>query len=906
MTLFFSNQTVSRIFACIVFISFFHLGFAGSEIADKQINIPDFKGTAKQLLDQVSKNEGLVFAYSSEVSLNFEVSFKKKQMELKEFLDLLLKGKQIGYKVKGNKIQLFPDKKNAEEPKKLTQTVRGTIIDADSKLPLPGATILIIGSDPLIATTADVNGDFRFANIPIGRIDLQTSFVGYDVLTLPNIEVFSAKEVVLDLTMKESVVKLEEVVVKSNKNKGEALNEMSMLSARSISLEETKRYTGSMEDPARVVSSFAGVAATADGSSDIIVRGNSPKYLQWRLDGIEITSPYHMDDQNASFGAISAINNRLLATSDFYTGAFSPEYGDVLTGVMDLKLRNGNNEKFEAACGVGLLGTDVTLEGPFKKGFGGSYLINYRYSAVSLINNTGLINIDGVVNYQDATFKIVLPTKKIGTFSIFGLAGMSGINLKNNPSNGLTIPGEITNAALFTDWNKAAKLANVGINHTLSINSNSFIKSSLSYSANGMDDDIYEFSKLKLYNSQGEVIGDSATNKTQTFKSRITNSAYRGAITYNNKVNAKNKIQIGVKYTLWGFNYDQSAYNDQTAALQNVTDFNKTVSTVNNFISWKHSINEKISFVAGLHNMNVLLNNKSTLEPRFAINWQINSTNSVYAGYGKHSTMESVHNYFTKVTQPDGSALEPNKNLDLMKADHYVLGYVKSFSENLRAKSEMYYQHLYNLPVENNDTSSYCTINEGTDYRYVPLVNKGVGKNYGIEFTLERFFDNNYYFMVSASLFDSKYKALDNVWRNNRYNSNYLANILCGKEFKNLGKNHNKILAINAKAFFCGGQRYIPLLRDAQGNVAVDPANDRYFDYNIAYDKTLGDLFNINFSISYKINKSKSTQEIFLDLMNVIQSNGKLDEYYDASQPNKIGYLKQMTFLPNLMYRVYF
>ena len=215
--------------------------------------------------------------------------------------------------------------------------------------------------------------------------------------------------------------------------------------------------------------------------------------------------------------------------------------------------------------------------------------------------------------------------------------------------------------------------------------------------------------------------------------------------------------------------------------------------------------------------MNVLLNNKSTLEPRFAINWQLSNSSSFNAGYGKHSTMESVHNYFTRVQQKDGSITEPNTGLDLLKAHHFVLGYKKRINENLVAKLEAYYQYLYDLPVENNDSSSYSTINEGIDYRYVSLVNKGKGKNIGLEFTLEHFFNNNYYYLISASIFDSKYKTLEGVWRNTQYNNNYMLNMLGGKEFKNLGKKHNKSLAINAKVFFGGGKRYVPLLRDASG-----------------------------------------------------------------------------------------
>ena len=789
---------------------------------------------------------------------------------------------------------------------KLTQTVRGTIIDTDSKLPLIGATVLITGTNPPVGTATDAKGNFRIERVPVGRITLQLSYIGYEPKTVQDIVVNSGKEVVLDFALQEAVIKMDDAIVKAYRKKGEAVNEMSQLSLHSITLEETKRFTGGMDDPARVVSSYAGVASS-DASSDIIVRGNSPKYMQWRLDGAEISSPYHMDDQNSSFGALTALNNNLLATSDFYTGAFSSEYGDVISCVYDVKLRAGNNEKFEATAGIGLMGTELTLEGPFKKGYSGSYLFNYRYSSITLINNIGLLNVPGVVNYQDATFKVVLPTKRTGTFSIYGLGGLSGFSMNNMGPEDLSTPGRPTSSALISkDFHKANYLANIGLNHVLSLNEKSFIKTSLNYSGTGADDDVFETDTLRTYNTGGEPVSESISPRMHTVQSRIVNSAIRGAITYSNKINNKNKIQVGTKYTLYNFNNNQSIYNNTEASLINVNDFRNNLSAINNFISWKHSFNENIILVAGLHNMNILSRNKSTIEPRLSVNWKIDNTNSVHLGYGMHSTTESVHNYFTKIPQSDGSYLEPNKNLGLLKAHHFVLGYEKRFTENLLGKIEVYYQYLYNLPVENNNASNYATINEGIDYKYVELVNKGTCKNYGLELSLERFFDKNFYFLVNGSLFDSKYKTLEGVWRNTRYNSNYIVNILFGKEFKNLGKKQNQTLALNTKVLFEGGERYIPLIRDAQGNVAVEPENDRYFDYSKAYNNKLNNIFLLNLSVSYKFNRPRATHEIFLDMMNLTNSKGRVAEYYDVNKPGKVGYITQFGCFPNLMYRIYF
>jgi hypothetical protein len=273
----------------------------------------------------------------------------------------------------------------------LTQTLRGTLVDTDSNAPLIGATIIISGSDPIIGTVTDADGKFRFENIPTGRIILQLSYMGYEPKVIPDIILNSGKEVVLNLNMQESAVIMKELIVTASKNKGEAINEMAMVSARSISAEETNRYAGGFNDPSRIMSNFAGVTNTQDGSNDIIVRGNAPKYIQWRLEGVEITNPNHFADQGSVSGSVSTLNNNLLATSDFFTGAFSPEYGDVLSGVYDVKLRAGNNEKFESVLGIGLIGTDITLEGPLKKGYGGSFLVNYRYSTATLLDKLGMI-----------------------------------------------------------------------------------------------------------------------------------------------------------------------------------------------------------------------------------------------------------------------------------------------------------------------------------------------------------------------------------------------------------------------------------------------------------------------------------------------------------------------------------
>ncbi len=789
----------------------------------------------------------------------------------------------------------------------LTQTIRGSIVDADSKLPLIGATVKIMGSNPVIGTSTNLSGQFQIDKVPVGNITLHISYVGYESKTIPNIELNAGKETVLHISLQEQVVKIDEaVVVAYSTEKGNARNEMNMVSSRSVSLEDSKRFAGSFNDPARILNSFAGVTSSQNGENDIIVRGNSPKYVQWRLEGVEITNPTHFADQNGVKGGISALNSSLFAPSDFSTGAFSAEYGDVLSGVLDVKLRAGNSQKFEATLGLGILGTDITLEGPFKKGHGGSYLINYRYSTVTLIDDLGLVEVPGALKFQDMAFKLLFPTKKAGVFSMFGLGGLSGFKLENvGPDVFSTPTNKDAPGRLSEDFDKDAFLANYGLTHSINLNKKSYLSTTVAYSNNGILEDIYRTITTQVKDQQGNVLYDSAGTRLLNYKNRLYRSVYRGALTYNNKLNARNTIQAGTKYALFVFDMNTSQLNNTNQRVVMV-DRNEHMANLRNFVNWKHRFSPFITMVAGFHNMNVLYNSKSTIEPRIAFQAKLNSTNSVNFGYGKHSAMESVHNYFTKVTDANGNTTEPNKNLDLLKADHLVLGYERKLSKNMRLKAEVYYQYLYDLPVENNDTSYYATINEANDFRYVDLVNKGTGQNYGIEITLERFFADNYYFLINGTLYNSTYKSLEGVERNTIYNGNYLVNILAGKDFISLGKKKNQALNLNAKLFFAGGQRQILLLRDANGNLDVNPSANRFWDYKNAYRNKIDDVYEITLSVNYKWNKPKATHELYLNLQNITGTQARISEYYDSKKTDRVDHVKQFGFFPNLMYRLYF
>jgi hypothetical protein len=762
------------------------------------------------------------------------------------------------------------------DAQQLTQTVRGTVLDADSKSPLPGVQVLILNTPQSTGATTDENGNFRLQHVSVGRIDLRLSFIGYESITLPDIEVISGKETIINATLTEAVTQLKEVVI-TPVHDGETVNEMAVVSARSI---------------------FAGVNNSQDGSADIIVRGNSPKFLQWRLEGMEITNPNHFADLSGlGANGFSALNNNVLATSDFYTGAFPAEFGDGLSGVYDVKLRSGNNEKFEGILGIGIIGTDLSLEGPLSKRSSASFLANYRYTTIGLVSKLGLLDeIPGVPHFQDGVFKIVLPTKNVGKFSLFGLTGASSIIFEDvDPFVWVTPNDRGRREDIIEDYEKDASLINTGVNHHLPLNDRTYLFTQVAFSNETIRDRVIETM----------VDNEIVIHKHDNFVSNVNNDTYRAYVTLNHKANSRNTIQLGSRYSYTQQSFDvREVMNDQ-GTVEQLADFREGIGMLRNFISWKHRLSTNLSVVSGLHNMNVLFNNSSLIEPRVGLHWQVDK-NAFRVGYGKHSAMEAVHHYFANVEAPDGSRSRLNEDLGLLKAHHFVASYERQFGTDVKAKIETYYQYLYDLPVENDPSSSYSTINESLDLRYVDLVNKGTGRNVGVELTLEKFFSRHYYYMMNGSLFESTYKALDGVERNTAFNGNYLINILAGKEFTGWGRKHNQTLTLNGKVFLGGGRRFIPLLRNAQGNLAVDPENNLYYDNSKAYSNALDDIQTVTISVSYMWHKIHATHEVFLNIDNVTDNRPRLGEYYAPEKPDGIGYQTPLGIFPNLMYRLYF
>ncbi|UKN01082.1 TonB-dependent receptor [Paracrocinitomix mangrovi] len=758
----------------------------------------------------------------------------------------------------------------------LTQTVRGTIVDFDTKIPIIGAKVIIVDTDPIKGSVSDINGDFRLEEVPVGRINLKITSVGYQEIYLPNALVESGKEKVLQLQMIEDIKTLSKVEVSAQKDKSESINKMATTSAKTFTVEETSRYAGSFNDPARMASGFAGVTGNPEGDNDIVVRGNSPRGILWRLEGIDIPNPNHFANTGGTGGPISALNGSMLANSDFFSGAFAPEYGNALSGVFDVNFRYGNNEKREYNFSIGALGVDGTLEGPFKKGYRGSYLVNYRYSSIGLLDKLGILDFGGIPIYQDAAFKVHLPTKKAGTFSLIGMGGISHILESYAPYED----------TIWT-YDFGANLGVVGLKHTYIFNEKAYLKS-------------YVAASTSSNFGEGRYIRTDSSSLFDAEKDLYRDNQLKGQTIFNYKLNKKNLFQVGATYTRFNYRYFyEDDYDNQDGIMKRWLDADGSADMIQSFVSWKYRINQDLTMVSGVHHTQFFLNNSYAVEPRVGLKYNMHPRHSISLGAGMHSRIESISTYLYNEIQSDGSYKTLNKNLGLSKSVHTVAGYNFQLSDNMYIKTELYYQHLYNLPVANDSSSYFSLVNSSAGIPDVELVNKGTGRNYGVELTLERFFNNGYYYLLTGSLYKSEYKALDGITRSTRFDAGYAANLLFGKEWS-FGKKQNKAFAINSKVSLIGGNRYTPVDLEASKD-----AGYTIFQTDKGFSAKGDNVFIWNLGLTYRCDMKRATHSFKIDVQNLTNNQARIREWY-SNTTQSLEYDTQLSIIPNVVYSIKF
>jgi hypothetical protein len=763
----------------------------------------------------------------------------------------------------------------------LVQTVRGTVVDKISSTPLAGAVVVAVNTNPLLGANSSMEGQFRIANVPVGIQNFHISLLGYKDVVLQEIMVSSGKELVLNVQMEEDITQSTEVVIKADEIKNKPLNAMTSVSARTFSVEEAQKFAAAVNDPGRMVTSFAGVVSSDDGGNNVSIRGNSPSGLQWKMEGVEIPNPNHYAQAASSGGGISILSAQLLANSDFMTGAFAAEYGNALSGVFDLKLRKGNNEKREYTFQAGLLGLNAAIEGPFSKKGKGSYLVNYRYSTLSVLQNLGISIGDAVTNFQDISFNFHMPSEKAGSFSVFGFGGLSDqYENASKDSSTWKIDGKQYNQNYYSNTGV------IGLKHFIALSDRTYIQSAVTLGGHNQG---YKSDKL-----------DEDFTPQFAYNENYLNSRLQFTTVLNHKLNAKSSFRSGIYYSQLMYNLGLKFKEEDTGKIVAPIDSKGSVGLLQAFGQWKYRANERLTINAGLHSMFLHSNASKSVEPRLGMRYELDEKQTISFGYGLHSQLLPLGLLLSYVDNNNGQRTQPNKNLGFNKAHHFVVAYERNLTKYLYIKSEFYYQSLFNIAIGADSASTLSTVNITDGYITDAMKSAGRARNYGAELTIEQFTHNGLYFLLSASLYNSVYQAQDKVWRNSRFNGNYATALTAGKDMK-IGKEaKHKTLGINFRVVYVGGFRVTPILLDQ--SIA---AGETVYDKSRINEGKNPDYFRTDIRISLKRNRPKCTTSLALDLMNATNHKNVYGQYFVKSS-GTIQESYQVPLIPVISYKIEF
>ncbi len=762
-------------------------------------------------------------------------------------------------------------------------TIRGIVIDRQTQAPLTGATVVLLNITPLTGTVTDINGQFRLEKVPIGKQQLRITFVGYSPYTTEAVIVNSGREAEITVSLEESAITGQEVEIRGDYRKYEAINKMATLGVRSFSVDETSRFAGSYNDPARMAQNFAGVTSGVDNRNDIIVRGNSPMGLQWRLDDMEIPNPNHFAAVGTTGGPVTVLNNNLLTNSDFFTGTFPARFVNALSGVFDMRMRNGNNEKREYWFGIGWNGLEFGTEGPFSKKSKASYLFSYRYSLLELVGLTG-IKLSIIPKYQDINFKITLPTAHVGQFTITGMGGKSFIQLFDSKRD--------QNDWMFPDYGEdlsnGSELGVIGITHQIFPVTSLQLKNMIYFVGSGVETRIDSFSNVARTPSRWA--GERSTETKLSYASQLMK-----------KFSFSNNIELGVYADYFMMSFADSMM--QRGKFLTNTGSDEKMGFLRGYGQWKHNFSGKVSFTTGISGSWLTLNNTWALEPRVGFSWDITAKHKLNFGAGLYSQMQPRVIYFIVTHLPDGTTSQTNLNLDFSRNAQVALGYDFISGEKLHFKSEIYYQYLYDIPVKRS-IPQYSLNNQGHEFfldrQYSDsLINLGTAYNYGVEFTLEHFFMKNFFYLLTCSLYDSKYTGYDKQYRNTAFNVSTVINVATGYEFA-MGRRKWGVMSFGLRGTWTQGNPYIPF--DVKQTMAT---GESVPDWSRAYEPRypVYQRYSVRFGI--KRNMPGYNLEFMLDLQYRTNYTNVYLQRIDPSTGQIRSYF-EMGFFPMGTWRIQF
>lgn len=755
------------------------------------------------------------------------------------------------------------------------QVIRGLVIDKVTEAPLIGATVDLPGFEPVRGAVTDTAGWFAIRNIPPGRYAVRVRYLGYEDEQLPDVLVTSGKDADLRILMEEGGQAIQAVVISGTK-KTKPVNKLAKVSAIALNPESVARYSGGRSNIARMAANFAGIGASDDYQNNLVVRGNSPTGLLWRLDGVPIPNPSHLGTYGNSGGSFNALNPNLLGQSDFLTGAFPAEFGNTIAGVMDMNFRAGNKEKYEFTGQIGAWsGVEATAEGPVWRNQNGSFLAGYRYSFVDLLHGLGArFGGNYVPQYQDLNWKVDLG-KGRHRIGFFGLAGKSHIIVR-----GEDVDPENPYHPTTRDSELSGSMMTAGLRYQLMIDTVSYLRTIISWSTNRIS-------------SKGWNL-DGTGGRTQWLDEKNLDQSIRVSSLWQRRHTKRLTLRAGALVQSAAID-TRLLTQEGTTGFVPVRNFDGKLWLLETFAQVQYKVKKRYSVNLGLHSQYLPLSGKTTLEPRAALKLKLPASNDVIFAYGYHAQTPALAALFFTTN----TGLSPNHKLDFLRSHQGVVAWEKKWPAEWRIRAEAYFQWQSRAPVH-RQPDGFSLLNFGSTFDiwdFSDITGNGNGKNYGIECTLTKVYRDGFYAMFTGSLFESKYRGSDGIWRNTAFNSRYVLNALIGKEFP---LRNNWTLTTDTKVSAAGGRWHSPL--DLEQSML---AGTEVYDETQPYSAQYPAFFRWDAKIGVRRDTRRITHHLLLDFTNLTnRRNVFAFRYFRGTDAISTQY--QLGFTPDFVYRVQF
>lgn len=773
-----------------------------------------------------------------------------------------------------------------------SQIISGKVFDQDAQTGISGATVFVEVNGRKIGDVTDEEGRFELTEVPVGRHAVRCRYPGFQSFQSEPLIVSSGRTVTLDIQLKAGIDETtsDEVVITAGNFPTQAANDFSVVSARSFNAEITGRIPAAVNDPSRMALAFPGVQQGEDDSeNDIIIRGNSSMGMLWRLEGLDIPTPNHFSRPGTSGGGLTVFSAQLIDRSDFTTGAFAAEYGNALSGVMDVHFRKGNMNDREHRVKVGVLGLDFSTEGPIQRGRS-SYLANYRYSTLSILNRAGFHLVGERVDndFTDLSFNLAFDGKDGKSFTtVFGMGGLSLENYRPVPEVADRGVGDDFRSDQWEDRRQGSNMMALGMTHKRNLDDQSYLKLSMALTGS------YIF---RIY----DVLD------TLNQPSRYRDEEHRDnrgivSLMYHRRLSSRTRLKTGVFFHQIFYSF----YRESVARtnLFDIDENNRDLSaqgegqaqTFQYFAQVSHNLTEKATLHAGAHFYLMGLNRRMTLDPRLALKYDFTPKTSLSLAYGLHSQTLPLMLYFY---YDEATGSQPNLDLPMMRSHHGVMSFQQIIGKSLKVSAEVYAQRLFQIPVLRddagnwNDTTNFWLLNR-RESAFDPFVSEGKGLNYGVDLAVEKTFTNGLYFLLTGSWYESLFELPNGQRFNTRFASRWVSSYTLGKEFY-LKKS---TLQIGARVLYNGGFRYTP------PDYETSTEEEQYVaDENQFYEAQVNPYFRIDARLAWFWNAKRSSGSISLDIQNLTDRrntrsvgwNSELNELYFTRHPS--GFIPVLAF----------